>query len=258
MAIKVTVLEGEFAALGNLGLPLLVSLQLQEMGLKLSTALWTEVIHFWVSVNLFWPNVSSTVRRHKRRRAKAKSLGTNTANQYLEPTASTAESPKSSKSGTTPIDAHPALPRDKCPTPTPKQSTAESQSPAPDKSPSPASNQSTAESQPPASTDESAASGGIDLTTCSNVDLEIRDGCPGVSYHDPENVAGWTSVFGRRRKRRKLSDFVLHRFPPHHPLRIAHSCDQSDLSSSEDKELDLYSSGCKCAFQRLREHQACR
>ena len=75
----------------------------------------------------------------------------------MEPTASPAESPKSSKSGTTPIEAHPALIRDKSPTPTPKQSTAESQSPIPDKSPSPASNQSTADSQSPASTDESEA-----------------------------------------------------------------------------------------------------
>ena len=112
-------------------------------------------------------------KRRRRRRAKAKTLGTlgtNAANQYLEPTASPAESPKSSKSGTTPIEAHPALIRDKSPTPIPKQSTAESQSPIPDKSPSPASNQSTADSQSPASTDESGAtSDGVDLTSYSVV-----------------------------------------------------------------------------------------
>ena len=153
-AIKVAVLEGDFAALSNVGLPLSVSLQLQKMGLKLSTALWTvKSTSFGFSVSLFWPNESVTVgrrKRRRRRRAKAKTLGTlgtNAADQYLEPTASPAESPKSSKSGTTPIEAHPALIRDKSPTPTPKQSTAESQSPIPDKSPSPASNQSTADSQ---------------------------------------------------------------------------------------------------------------
>ena len=238
-AIKVAVLEGDFAALSNLGLPLSVSLQLQEMGLKLSTALWTvRSTSSGFSVSLFWPNESVTVGRRKRRRrsTKAKTLGTNAANQYLEPTASPAESPKSSKSGTTPIEAHPALIRDKSPTPTPKQSTAESQSPIPDKSPSPASNQSTADSQSPASTDESGAtSDGVDLTTCSNMDFEIRDGCPGVSYHDPENVAGWTPVVGRQR--RELPDFVLRRFPPDHPMRKSHSRDQSDVSSSEDEEL---------------------
>ena len=226
-AIKVAVLEGDFAALSNLRLPLSVSLQLKEMGLKLSTALWTvRSTSSGFSVSLFWPNESVTVgRRKRRRRAKAKTLGTNAANQYLEPTASPAESPKSSKSGTTPIDAHPVLTRYKSPTPTPKQSTAESQSPAPDtcKSPSPASNQCTADSQSPASSDESGAvSDGVDLTTSSNVDFEVRDGCPGVSYHDPENVAGWTPVVGRRR-RRELPDFVLHRFPPDHPMRKTQS-----------------------------------
>ena len=137
-AIKVAVLEGNFAALSNLGLPLSVSIQLQEMGLKLSTALWTvRSSSSGFSVSLFWPNENVTVRRHKRRRrrrAKAKSLGTKAANQYLEPTTSPAESPKSSRSGTTPIDAHPSLPRDKSPTPpAPKLSTAEGQSPAPDR-----------------------------------------------------------------------------------------------------------------------------
>jgi hypothetical protein len=84
----VAVLEGEFAALRNLGLPLSVSLQLQEMGLKLSTALWTvRSTSSGFSVSLFWPNDTGvTVGRHKRRRAKAKSLGTKAANQYLEPT----------------------------------------------------------------------------------------------------------------------------------------------------------------------------
>ena len=103
----------------------------------------------------------------------------------------------------------------------------------------PAPKLSTAEAEwlSPASTDESATSEGIDLTTCSNVDFEIRDGCPVVSYHDPENVAGWTPVVGRRR--RKLSDFVLHRFPPDHPLQKAHSCNQSDLSSSEEGDEEL-------------------
>ena len=132
-AIKVAVLEGDFAALSNLGLPLSVSLQLQEMGLKLSTALWTvRSTSSGFSVSLFWPNESVTVgrrKRRRRRRAKAKTLGTlgtNAANQYLEPTASPAESPKSSKSGTTHIEAHPVLIRDKSPTPTPtpKQSSS--------------------------------------------------------------------------------------------------------------------------------------
>ena len=39
--MKVAVLEGDFVALCNLGLPFSVSYQLQEKGLKLPDALWT-------------------------------------------------------------------------------------------------------------------------------------------------------------------------------------------------------------------------
>ena len=39
--IKVLVLEKEFAALCRLGLPVSLSLQLQQSGLKLADALWT-------------------------------------------------------------------------------------------------------------------------------------------------------------------------------------------------------------------------
>ena len=59
----------------------------------------------------------------------------------------------------------------------------------------------------------------VDLTTCSEVQFELRDGVPGVCYQDTENTAGWTSVFGRRRKRPQVPSYVLCRFPPDHPLR---------------------------------------
>ena len=55
-AIKVSVLEGNFAALCNLGLPLSVSIQLQEMGLRLPDALWTvRSSSSGFSVSLFSP-----------------------------------------------------------------------------------------------------------------------------------------------------------------------------------------------------------
>ena len=40
-AIKVAVLEGDFAAICGLGLPFSLSLQLQSSDLKLSEAMWT-------------------------------------------------------------------------------------------------------------------------------------------------------------------------------------------------------------------------
>ena len=81
----------------------------------------------------------------------------------------------------------------------------------------------------------------IDLTSCCNVNFEMRDGCPGVRYQDSDDMAGWTPVVGRRRKKKRLPDFVLRRFPPDHPMRKTHqdSGSQSDVASSEDEELTI-------------------
>ena len=57
-AIKMVVLEGDFAALSNLGLPLSVSLHLQEVAIYCSVD--CEVNQF---ITLFWPNESVTVGR---------------------------------------------------------------------------------------------------------------------------------------------------------------------------------------------------
>ena len=45
-----------------------------------------------------------------------------------------------------------------------------------------------------------SGSNNVDMTICSKVQFELRDGVPGVSYQDPENTAGWTPVIGRRRR----------------------------------------------------------
>ena len=82
----------------------------------------------------------------------------------------------------------------------------------------------------------------VDLTSCSNVNFEIRDGCPGVRYQDPDdNKAGWTPVVDRRRRKKRLPDFVLRRFSPDHRMQMAHrdSGNQSDDSSSGDEELTI-------------------
>ena len=56
-AMKVAVLEGDFVALCNLGLPFSVSYQLQEKGLKLPDALLTvKSSTSGFSVSLFWPS----------------------------------------------------------------------------------------------------------------------------------------------------------------------------------------------------------
>ena len=55
-AIKVALLEGDFAAICDLGLPISLSLQLQSLGLKLSEAMWTaKSSSSGFSVSQFWP-----------------------------------------------------------------------------------------------------------------------------------------------------------------------------------------------------------
>ena len=77
----------------------------------------------------------------------------------------------------------------------------------------------------------------VDLTTCSEVQFESRDGVPGVCYQDTENTAGWTPVIGRRRKRPQLPSYVLRRFPPDHPLRRNQSNHSSESDSETDEEI---------------------
>ena len=77
----------------------------------------------------------------------------------------------------------------------------------------------------------------VDLTACSNVHFESRDGLPGVCYKDTENTASWTPVIGRRKKRPRLPAYVLRKFPPDHPLRQDQSNLSSESGSEEDEEL---------------------
>ena len=73
-SIKVVVLENEFADLCRLGLPVSLSLQLQQSGMKLADALWTaRSSRIGFSVSLFWP---SDIRTSKQRRRKGKAVKT--------------------------------------------------------------------------------------------------------------------------------------------------------------------------------------
>ena len=83
MTLKVAVLEGDFAAFCNIGLPFSVNYQLQERGLKMPDALWTaRSSASGFSVSLFWPSIQSKDlkrKKRKKRRAKAKSVSSNQA-----------------------------------------------------------------------------------------------------------------------------------------------------------------------------------
>ena len=84
-----------------------------------------------------------------------------------------------------------------------------------------------------------SGSNNVDLTICSKVQFEPRDGVPGVSYKDTENTAGWTPVIGRCRKKPQLPPYVSRRFPPDHPLRWNQS------NSDSEKWMK------KCAFHKM-------
>ena len=69
-AIKVAVLEGDFAAICDLGLPFSLCLHLQSSDLKLCEAMWSaKSSSTGFSVSLFWPYGVSTERVNLRREA---------------------------------------------------------------------------------------------------------------------------------------------------------------------------------------------
>ena len=73
-AVRVAVIEGDFASLVGLGFPLSLSLQLQESNLRLDQALWTaKSTKGGFSVSLFWPapdckTCKSEVQQKRRKR----------------------------------------------------------------------------------------------------------------------------------------------------------------------------------------------
>ena len=78
IAVKVAVVEGDFASLVGLGFPLSLSLHLQEKSLRLSQANWTaKSTSGGFSISLFWPapdpksQAKPRRRRTRKRRPKA-------------------------------------------------------------------------------------------------------------------------------------------------------------------------------------------
>ena len=231
-AMKVAVLEGDFVALCNLGLPFSVSYQLQEKGLKLPDALWTvRASTSGFSVSLYWPNNCESLKKQKRRgkRTKAKSPAKYKqieqadneilSKELLEKRASRRSLPD------TPTRAHHHEPAIGTMTQHALLSQSESKS-----------NSNSTDGDPSSPTSESDESNDVDLTTCSNVNYESRNGLPGVCYKDLGTTSSWTPVVGRRKKRPQLPPHILRRFPPDHPLRQPGRPNLGPESSSEEDE----------------------
>ena len=71
--IKVAVIEGDYADLCSLGLPLALSLQLQLLDLKLSGALWSaKASASGFSVSLYWPTTTAGGHKAKVKKPRRK------------------------------------------------------------------------------------------------------------------------------------------------------------------------------------------
>ena len=236
--IRVSVLEGSFAGLQGVGIPLPVCIHLQDLGLQFEGAQWTaKQSNTGFSISFFWPvqdrsafGVNRPGKKRRKRRKKDRrtsgwasgSMGRVEAGKEADPGNNNVDDRN------TPIEAH-------CSTGSSPSSPSRGHAAitnqckvTTDDSKSATSATSTCSLSPPTS-----GSNNVDLTICSKVQFELRDGVPGVSYQDTENTAGWTPVSGRRRKRPQLPPYVLRRFPPDHPLRR----NQSNSDSETDEEI---------------------
>ena len=83
----------------------------------------------------------------------------------------------------------------------------------------------------PSPTTDSVSEGEkVDLKSCLDVHYENREGVHGVLVHDERGEQKWTPVYGRRRKRVRLNEVQLQRFPAH--------CRPSQLSDPETSSSD--------------------
>ena len=225
-AIKVAVLEGDFAAICDLGLPFSLSLQLQSFDLKLSEALWTaKSSSSGFSVNLYWPSGAVTEKvkpkRKKRRRKRPKASITNTVTDV-------ATSPASAS----PFNGHSDIL-------TPNKAQSNEDANCDSKS------LNTIASQPeaiPAIQETSSASttgsdpeSEVDLLLCDSISYEKRGVTHGVSYHNSaNNKHGWTPVVGRRKKKTPLPEHVLRRFPPQRRVELQSVSSDSESSGPDE------------------------
>ena len=222
--IRVAVVEGNYAELCGLGLPLSLSLQLQCLNLKLSGALWSaKASASGFSVSLYWPTADRGTTRgsvsvkakkaRKNRKRRRKLAPASVANHQVT---------------VPPVPAIPSQPLN-------KSVCLNREHPSPDRG-SPVENpcnsgseQCSIDGDSPSTM--SSSSSAVDLTVCSNVQYEMKDSVHGVSFTSHLGEPGWTPVIGKKKKK-IIPDYVKRRFPPDHPIH--HREDQSDTESGTD------------------------
>ena len=119
-AIRVYVLEGQYAQLSYLGFPVSLLIELQRAGLRLDNAKWsTRLSDAGFSVSFFWPAARPRASAHRRRRKRKPRLHPNLKIAHGQVGTACTRVPLPSKaaatasfkgSSSTPIDAHPSPP----------------------------------------------------------------------------------------------------------------------------------------------------
>ena len=89
---------------------------------------------------------------------------------------------------------------------------------------------------PSPTTDSESEGEKVDLKSCLD-HYENRDGVHGVLVHDERGEQKWTPVYGRRRKRVRLNEVQLQRFPTH--CRPSQPSDTETSSSDSDVPLTI-------------------
>ena len=233
--IRVSVLEGDFAVMSSIGLPLSLCVQLQVSCLKLNEALWTaRSTPDGFSVSLFWPapapekvDGSKRNKKRKRRRAKASQLPLNSFSKTNQATTSSVL-PNNTPSATAANHSGHDSPSKSTPSDhdLPSKSTPLQSSTA----------ITFAQLQHTSVSKEKSPPAVVDLSKCAHVEYEVRDGEHGVSFRQTESSeAGWTPVVAKRRRKIPVPQYVRHRFPPDHPI---HAVPDPDADSGSDCDLD--------------------
>ena len=245
-AIKVAILEGDFAAICDLGFPLALSLQLQTNALKLSEALWTaKSSGSGFSVSLFWPSTKvSNMKSLKKKRRRRRNPRTTTKVDVATSTSTPVHLPQSSTTtasldSLSPNSAHPVDIVAKSATPTPDAPVASL--PATNELPvqsSSSENQSACSDSRHNADSDTETELEVDLLSCTEVAYEKREDTHGVAYCDASNMYQWTPVVGKRRRRTPLPDYMLRRFPPHRRQELQMISSDSE-SSDSDQPLDI-------------------
>ena len=180
--IHVSVIDGYFAALREVGVPASVCLQLQESKLHLRQAQWTarqttagfSVCFFWpvpeAGANNGSPTQQASFKRKKRRRYKKKVPTASMTTVEIQK--AELEPKKIAENTATPSNAHPLDEH--------VSTSAES--------------------------DEQGES--VDLLKCEEVNYETRNRAPGVRFRMPDGEEGWTPVV-RKRSRSRRQDRML-------------------------------------------------